>query len=317
MAFFFTSVTFQFIHVFSSELPGDDDVPQNDDDPPADLTIDYDDPDPPGDGKDPLPGDADSKNPPGDDGNNPSGDDGGGPSGNNPPDDVGGDLPDDDEDTDNDKGKKCVISDPVEYDFVLTDDEEIDFRQRVEAVAENSKAWLDTVDGRSYYGHVNLLFTDPPWGVLYDKDGLRSDDQLFHSDIPRYSDHISKLLTPDGTVLVRTSIQDWMLWADALDKAHLSVEKVPIVMVKHPNACAYVQARWTGRTSSCFFYVVAHKSARNYVWTRPKSGFIPANIYPPCSNVIIGIMPPKKKDRLLDHNGEPIRPQVCVSVFVQ
>ena len=287
---------------------GDDNNPSGDDNNPS-----GDDNNPPGDDNNPP---VDDNNPPGDD-NNPSGDADNNPSGdadgNNP---SGNDDAGDNNPPGNEGEKKAVISDPYECDFNdLTSEEEDDFRQRVHVVQQDSKPWLNSQEGQQYYGQVNLLLSDPPWGVLNTEDGLRADDKLYHSDIPGFCDHTAKLLTANGTALIRTSIQEWMLWAKALEAAHLHVEKVPIIMVKHPTSCAYVQTRWRGRTSSAFFYVVAHKSARDFIWTRPKSGFIPANIYPPSSNVIIGIVPPRKRDRLLDHNGNVIRPQVCECVY--
>ena len=95
-----------------------------------------------------------------------------------------------------------------------------------------------------------------------------------------------------------------------LKDAHFTVEKVPLVVCKTPSACAQVQTRWVGRTSSAFHYVVANKSSRNYTWNREPSGFLPGNIYPPYSNVLTGIKPPAKKHRLKGSKDEVLRPQV-------
>ena len=256
--------------------------------------------DPPGDG----PGGSD---PPGDGpgGSDPPGDD---PSVNNPNMDL----------SDDPSNVKKAMSEPYTCNFgVLSDEEQNDLDQRVTIYVEDVKDWIDSDHGQSYHGQVDLILTDPPWGVLYDTKGdrLRSDIKLYRSDIPRICDYVARALTNSGTVLLRTSIQEWHVWAEAFTKSHLTVEKVPLVVAKHPSACAQVQTRWQGRTSSCFFYVIAHKKSKDFFWQREKSGFLVRNMYGHAANLMTGINPPRKSERLKDHKNAVIRPQVSESLF--
>ena len=153
---------------------------------------------------------------------------------------------------------------------------------------------------------------DPPWSVLKKGGGARADDRLYKSDIPAICDYIAKVLTENGSALIRTTVQDWNLWADALETAHLSVETKPLIAAKDPSRCAHTQGRWLGRTTCYSMYMVAHKSS-TYVWNREASGFLPKNHYGPSAAIMTGVAPPKKKERLLDHKGEVWRPQVTVA----
>ena len=200
---------------------------------------------------------------------------------------------------------------PWECDFtILGEEEEDDLLQRATVIGKDTATWIRSEEAESYRSQVDLFFFDPPWGVLFGTDGLRPDDQLFQSDIGIICDFIGKAIKDTGTVLIRTDIQNYHLWYDKLNEAHFTVEKVPLVVCKAPSNCAQVQTRWVGRTSSAFHYVVAHKNARNYTWNRTASGFLPGNIYAPNSNVITGIKPPGKKQRLKNANNEVLRPQV-------
>ena len=58
-----------------------------------------------------------------------------------------------------------------------------------------------------------------------------------------------------------------------------------------------------------FFYMVAHKHATKYTWNKTASGFLPRNMYRPYCSVMTGIVPPKSKHRLLDFEGQVLRPQ--------
>lgn len=204
------------------------------------------------------------------------------------------------------------MSTPWECDFTFLDeDQEEDLLQRATVICTDTAQWIRTEEADSYRSNVDLFFFDPPWGVLFTgNQGLREDDQLYKSDIPAICDYLAKAINETGTVLIRTDIQTYHVWHDSLKAAHFTVEKVPLVVCKAPSACAQVQTRWVGRTSSAFHYVVAHKQASKYTWNREPSGFLLDNIYAPNSNVITGIKPPRQKQRLKDAKNEVLRPQV-------
>jgi hypothetical protein len=144
-------------------------------------------------------------------------------------------------------------------------------------------------------------------------------------------DYVAKAITEEGTVLIRTSIQEWLIWYDACKKAHLvcetrcdlneqyvciyvcvlqKPESVPLVVAKDPNKCAQAQARWCGRTSSCYFYVVAHNHSKKFYWDRTPSGFMLRNWWKPSCNIISGISPATKSQRLKKSTGQIFRLQV-------
>jgi hypothetical protein len=89
-----------------------------------------------------------------------------------------------------------------------------------------------------------------------------------------------------------------------------------MVVCKTAARCAQSQSRFMTRTSSAFFYVVAHKTANKFHWNKTPSGFLHANVYPPASSVITGIAPPRKASRLCDFDNAVLRPQVGVHIDV-
>ena len=86
-------------------------------------------------------------------------------------------------------------------------------------------------------------------------------------------------------------------------------------MAKHPSKCAYQQARWSGLTSSCYFYVVAHKNSKGVYWDTTDAGFGLENLYPPRSSLITGIKPPTKSNLLMNANNKPWRKQVLCCCY--
>ena len=226
--------------------------------------------------------------------------------------DPGSDAEDDASDKD---AKGVVPGQPYEMDLRLSEDEKEDFATRCHVVDADCKQWLGTEDGIRFHEKVDLVFTDPPWSVLQQQHGsdLRDDDRLYSTDIPFLCDYFAKCLSSTGTVLVRMPVQDWSLWAEAMEKAHLIVEKQPLVVAKDPSRCAQSQTRWQGRTACYSMYMVAHKNAQRYVWTRSPSGFLPRNHYGSSAALLTGVRPPTSKERLLDHKKRPYRPQVTAA----
>ena len=235
-------------------------------------------------------------------------------------DDDKDDKDDDDDDDDDDGEPEDDSPAKKQYQIDLTDldeEEEEDLKERCRIYTADCKQWVTSEESEQYHGQVDLFFTDPPWSVLKSKIGsLRSDDRLFKSDIPVLCDFMGKSLRQEGTILIRTTVQDWMLWQEALTKAHLSVESRPLIVGKLPSKCAQSQSRWMGRTAAYTVYLVAHKKPREYFWDRTSSGFIPENIYKPYSSMYTGISPPSKKERLLDQDGTAYRVQVMVVIHV-
>ena len=216
--------------------------------------------------------------------------------------------------------ESVVPGEPYQMDLRLSAAEQDDFDQRCHIVTDDCKTWLATEAGCRYHDKVDLVFTDPPWSVLQQNGSNRDDDRLYSTDIPHLCDYFAKCLSNTGTVLVRMPVQDWTLWANAMENAHLIVEKQPLVVAKDPTRCAQAQARWHGRTSCYSMYMVAHKKSQKYFWDRTPSGFLPRNHYGSSAALLTGVRPPTSKERLLDHKKNAFRPQVtaahsCVRMF--
>jgi len=222
---------------------------------------------------------------------------------------------DNDDKEDNEDSPAAVVpTEPYPLGAPLDSIEVSDFKERCDIHTADCKQWIKGDDAAEYTNGINLVFMDPPWSVLSAKSGsLRADDRLYESDIPAICDYIGKCLVKEGTALVRMKVQDWNVWEDAMKRAHLKVEAKPLIVAKDPSRCAQVQGRWKGRTACYSVYMVAHAQNRGYGWNRSASGFLPRNQYGPSAAMINGVSPPKRKDRLLDHNGDHFRPQVRVA----
>jgi len=209
--------------------------------------------------------------------------------------------------------ESVIPGEPYQMDLRLSAAEQDDFEHRCYVVAGECKTWSSTDEGTRYHNKVDLVFTDPPWSVLQQHGSNRDDDRLYSTDIPHLCDYFAKCLSNTGTVLVRMPVQDWSSWAEAMEKAHLTVEKQPLVVAKDPSRCAQSQARWQGRTACYSMYMVAHKKAQDYVWNRTPSGFLPRNHYGSSAALLTGVRPPTSKERLLDHKKNAFRPQVTAA----
>lgn len=68
-----------------------------------------------------------------------------------------------------------------------------------------------------------------------------------------------------------------------------TVEKAPLVVAKDPSRCGQTQSGWAQRTSSCYFYIVAHKNsgAGKFYWNKTASRFLVKNLYPVTSSVCV------------------------------
>jgi hypothetical protein len=110
----------------------------------------------------------------------------------------------------------------------------------------------------------------------------------------------------DATVLIRVTIQLWVLWADALKLAGFSVELYPLVMVKRTADTKY--NRCVGRHGGTYFYVIAHKG--NYYWHSDKDEMLkhlPGNPYHPSAGIAAEVPLQHNSLRLRGPNNKTLR----------
>ena len=201
---------------------------------------------------------------------------------------------------------------------------------------DDALTWLDS-EAASYEGQVNLILCDPPWGVFQKrKDDQRvrycllwtrliftfdlvccpscirsgiSFVQIPPADVPRYAAHFHKLLSTDGNLLLRITVQMWHSWETALNDVGFNVVTTPLIILKDENSCAWTQRRWRGYTNGGYFYLLAHKDKDQFYWERDTtSGFLPKYSYPTTCNMINGTHTVRKK--LCNEDGVQLRRQV-------
>ena len=132
-------------------------------------------------------------------------------------------------------------------------------------ISADVKQWLtDAKTIAQYEGKVDLVFADPPWNVM-EKDSksksgaIEEVDQLCPDTMSAVAAGIKMLLNKkDGHALITCSPQQFEVWRTELQRYHLYVEKMPLIVVKkkmHNNH------RKSGMTSGCMFIVVAHSNS--------------------------------------------------------
>lgn len=140
---------------------------------------------------------------------------------------------------------------------------------------------------------------------------------------------IHKLLVGGGTIVWKTTIQEFMVWSEAMQKEGMvtkdnhiqfetdalmfvlqKVEKNPLIVVKSVSRAGSTQARWNAMTTSAYYYVVAHrKGDMDWYYEKTPLGALD-NEYPGSCNTMLGIKPPIRSAKLKDSKGHIARPQV-------
>ena len=99
--------------------------------------------------------------------------------------------------------------------------------ERVICFNEGIRKFINSMNV-DYMGQVDFLFTDIPWSVLTKKGSRRDDDKFYSTDVQPMCDHIAKMLTKTGSGMIRLAVQQWSVWEEALQKAHMVTELLHI-----------------------------------------------------------------------------------------